>query len=134
MEKTLKEYKEKKQDKIFNKYGGFFAFNNKQFDEQKDIKVKKYVRLSFGLICPKENAKKLLNELDQLHKKAIKKHMEKDTIKDIVFKNCQNMELQYSFNGEQDIKEILKDYPIEEIEIIKHYQDYITYCVDNDLI
>ena len=80
MEKTLKGYIEKEQTKIFKKYGGFFAFSSQQVKEQINPKVKKYVNIGVGLICPKENAEKLIKDLDELNKKSIKKHMKKDTI------------------------------------------------------
>lgn len=60
--------------------------------------------------------------------------MKQNKIKNIVFDTCRNYELQYSYKGEQEIKDILKDYQIKEIEIIKYYQDYIKHCVNNDLI
>jgi len=133
MEKTLKQIKHDEQTKILKNNGAFFAFNDQQFKEQKKQNTI-YVNMGVGLICPKNNAKTLKKELDELNKKAIKKQMETQSIKEIVFKNCSNYELQYSYNGEQEIKDILKDYPIKEIEIIRYYQEYIKYCIDNDLI
>jgi|5B_taG_2_1085324.scaffolds.fasta_scaffold15927_2 hypothetical protein len=133
MEKTLKQIKHDEQTKILKNNGAFFAFNDQQYKEQKKQNTI-YVNMGVGLICPKNNAKTLKKELDELNKKAIKKQMETQSIKEIVFKNCSNYELQYSYNGEQEIKDILKDYPIKEIEIIRYYQEYIKYCVDNDLI
>jgi hypothetical protein len=133
MEKTLKQIKHNEQHEIIKNNGAFFAFNDQQFKEQKKQNTI-YVNMGVGLICPKNNAKTLKKELDELNKKAIKKQMETQSIKEIVFKNCSNYELQYSYNGEQEIKDILKDYPIKEIEIIRYYQEYIKYCIDNDLI
>jgi len=133
MEKTLKQIKHNEQHEIIKNNGAFFAFNDQQFKEQKKQNTI-YVNMGVGLICPKNNAKTLKKELDELNKKAIKKQMETQSIKEIVFKNCSNYELQYSYNGEQEIKDILKDYPIKEIEIIRYYQEYIKHCIDNDLI
>lgn len=56
-----------KQDKIgdiIKQNGAFFAFGNKQFDEQKVAGVK-YVSMGNGFICPKENADKLNREINQ---------------------------------------------------------------------
>lgn len=57
---------ETKQDKIsqvLSQNGAFFAFSDKQFNEQKQEGIK-YVSMGAGLICPKENADKLNKELD----------------------------------------------------------------------
>tara|TARA_A100001201_G_scaffold142046_1_gene139139 strand:+ start:1552 stop:1953 length:402 start_codon:yes stop_codon:yes gene_type:complete len=133
MEKTLKQIKHDEQTKIIKNNGAFFAFNDQQFKEQKKQNTI-YVNIGVGLICPKNNAKTLKKELDDLNKKAIKKQMETQSIKDIVFKNCFNYELQYSFNGFEQLKEILQDYPIKETELSLYYNQFIDHCLNNDLI
>ena len=133
MEKTLKQIKHDEQTRIIKNNGAFFAFNDQQFKEQKKQNII-YVNMGVGLICPKNNAKTLKKELDDLNKKAIKKQMETQSIKDIVFKNCFNYELQYSFNGFEQLKEILQDYPIKETELSLYYNQFIDHCVNNDLI
>ena len=133
MEKTLKQIKHDEQTKIIKNNGAFFAFNDQQYKEQKKQNTI-YVNMGVGLICPKNNAKTLKKELDDLNKKAIKKQMETQSIKDIVFKNCFNYELQYSFNGFEQLKEILQDYPIKETELSLYYNQFIDHCVNNDLI
>jgi hypothetical protein len=133
MEKTLKQIKHDEQHEIIKNNGAFFAFNDQQYKEQKKQNII-YVNMGVGLICPKNNAKTLKKELDDLNKKAIKKQMEKQSIKDIVFKNCFNYELQYSFNGFEQLKEILQDYPIKETELSLYYNQFIDHCVNNDLI
>jgi len=133
MEKTLKQIKHDEQTRIIKNNGAFFAFNDEQFKEHKKQNII-YVNMGVGLICPKNNAKTLKKELDELNKKAIKKQMEKQSIKDIVFKNCFNYELQYSFNGFEQLKEILQDYPIKETELSLYYNQFIDHCVNNDLI
>ena len=133
MEKTLKQIKQDEQTKIIKNNGGFFAFNDEQYKQQKKQNTI-YVNMGVGLICPKNNAKTLKKELDDLNKKAIKKQMETQSIKDIVFKNCFNYELQYSYNGFEELKEILQDYPIKETELSLYYNQFIDHCVNNDLI
>ena len=133
MEKTLKQIKQDEQTRIIKNNGAFFAFNDQQFKEHKKQNII-YVNMGVGLICPKNNANTLKKELDDLNKKAIKKQMEKQSIKDIVFKNCFNYELQYAFNGFEQLKEILEDYPIKEIELSLYYNQFIDHCVKNDLI
>ena len=60
--------------------------------------------------------------------------MEQNKIKKIVFDTCNNYELQYSFNGEQQLKTILKGHNIKDVELFQYYREYITHCVNNDLI
>ena len=60
--------------------------------------------------------------------------MDQNKIKNIVFDTCRNYELQYSFNGEQQLKTILKGYNIKDVELFQYFREYITYCVNNDLI
>jgi hypothetical protein len=52
---------------VLNNNGAFFAFSDKQFNEQKKDNIK-YVSMGAGLICPKENADKLDKELTQATK------------------------------------------------------------------
>jgi hypothetical protein len=56
---------EEKTTKLFNEMGMFFAFSNKQFDEQKKEGVV-YVNFGMGGICPKENAEKCNQELNKI--------------------------------------------------------------------
>ena len=47
---------EKECNAMYDKYGAFFAFNDKQFEEQKKDGVI-YIGSSFGLLVPKSNIK-----------------------------------------------------------------------------
>ena len=57
--KYLINYIEEAQTKAFEKAGAFFAFSDKQFEEQKKEGVR-YSYMGAGLICPKENQKQYL--------------------------------------------------------------------------
>ena len=54
-----------KQSKLFKKTGAFFAFSQKQYDEQSQNGVV-YVNMGHGMICPKKNASKLIKGLDKI--------------------------------------------------------------------
>lgn len=56
--------KDEKISLVLKTNGAFWAFSNKQFDEQKKEGIK-YVSMGQGLICPKENAHKIGAEIDQ---------------------------------------------------------------------
>ena len=63
--------KDEKISKVLNDNGAFWAFSDKQFNEQKKEGVK-YVSMGAGIICPKDNVKKLIDEMD-VTTKEIKK-------------------------------------------------------------
>lgn len=56
--------KDQKISAILSQNGAFWAFSDDQFNAQKKGNVR-YISLGAGLICPKDNAKKLSFELDQ---------------------------------------------------------------------
>jgi hypothetical protein len=51
--KYLSNYVEAAQTKLFNETGTFFAFSNKQYDDQAKAGIE-YASLGAGIICPKE--------------------------------------------------------------------------------
>jgi hypothetical protein len=67
--KTLNNYTEQPIAEAMTKAGAFFAFGNKQFDEQKKEGIK-YISMGMGLICPKENADQLAKDMDEAIKKG----------------------------------------------------------------
>ena len=56
--KYLGSYIDKPMSEMIKRNGGFYAFSNEQFEEQKQEGVK-YVRMGMGLIAHKENAKNI---------------------------------------------------------------------------
>lgn len=67
--KHEREKKESKIDVIMKKYGAFWAFGNKQFEEQRQEGVQ-YCQLYTGLICPVDNHKALAADLGLKLKKV----------------------------------------------------------------
>jgi hypothetical protein len=51
----------------FSDYGAFFAFGDKQFNEQKKEGVK-YVSMGAGLICPKSEASTIMKKFDDFNR------------------------------------------------------------------
>ena len=131
--KYLNDYTQDKINDVIKSNGGFFAFSNKQFEENKKDNIK-YCRLYSGLIVPKNKVKKILNSIDKITENGIKQDLKENSIKDIVFRDCANLELQFSYDGLNQIIDYLKYYPIKKDTIKKHYSEYITYCVENNLI
>ena len=130
--KLLSYYTEDKISKILDNNGAFFAFSNKQFKEKKKEGIK-YCQLSSGLIAPKENAKSIYEEIEKAHIEAVKQDLKDNSVKSIIFRDCANLELQFSYDGLNEITEYLKQYPISKDTIEKYYKEYIQYCIKNDL-
>ena len=131
--KYLQNYSEEKINKTIKNNGGFFAFSNKQFNENKKDGII-YCRLYSGLIVPKNKADYIIKQIDKISKKAIKQDIKENGIKNIIFRDCKNLELQFSYNGIEEIMNYLKDYNFNKKDIEKYYNKYITYCIKNDLI
>ena len=131
--KYLQNYSEEKINKIIKNHGGFFAFNNNQFNDNKKEGVI-YCRLYGGLIAPKNKADYIIKQIDIISKKAIKQDIKENGIKNIIFRDCSNLELQFSYNGIEEIIDYLKDYNFNKKDIEKHYNNYIKHCIKNDLI
>ena len=68
--KYLSDYMNEKQTALFNRTNSFFAFGDKQFQEQRKEGVK-YASLGNGLICPVEYADELQSGLKTIYFDAI---------------------------------------------------------------
>jgi len=91
--KYLSHYMEQGQTDAFNKFGAFFAFGNKQFEEKRKENVT-YVNMGAGLLCPKENASLLNAELDSIYTNAIKQDVHENGAAKIIEREYFNHETQ----------------------------------------
>ena len=64
--------KDERISEAIKKSGAFWAFGEKQFEEQKKEGVK-YASLGAGLICPVDNAQELLKEIERISKEEKEK-------------------------------------------------------------
>ncbi|MFX4240133.1 DUF7659 family protein [Aliarcobacter butzleri] len=118
--KYLSDYTTNPQTDAFKKHGAFFAFSASQFNENK-IEGVKYADCGHGLICPKENVKALLKELDEINQNGIKQDIEENGIEKIIKRELGNYECYYT--GEiDDAVEALEDYGITQEQILKVFQ------------
>ncbi len=104
--KYLSEYMEEKQTALFNQTGSFFAFGNKQFDEQKKEGVN-YISMGSGLICPKENAKILSDGLDLIYIEAIREDVNENGAKAVIEREYFNHETQLTGDNLQIVAMML---------------------------
>lgn len=118
------------QTNLFSKYGAFFAFSNKQFNEQKQDNVK-YVSISAGLIAPKENVTQLITELNKLSKNDAEQDIADNGIKKIIHRELANYECQIS--GEYDcVVDLLAGHGITQKQIAAEWPEFYQQCIDND--
>ena len=95
--KHLQDYIEASNTEILKQNGAFFAFGNKQFEEQKKDGII-YCSLGGGLICPKENATKILKEIEQVHKNGIIQDVEENGAAKIIEREYFNYEMQITWD------------------------------------
>ncbi len=122
--KYLSNYIEEAQTKVMREYGGFWAFSDKQFKEQKaeDLKAEDYRHLFGGLMCPKDNAKNLLDGLDEVVQKGIQQDIEENGKDNIIKRELANHEAYYSGSIEST-EEALKGYEFTREDILKIYKE-----------
>ena len=129
--KYLADYTEESISKTIKDNGGFFAFGQKQFDKAKKEGVK-YVNLYGGLVCPEENAKNLLNGIENAHNEGVRQDLKDHTHKQIIWRELANHETQ--FDGElQNVYDALLSYPFTKDQIDSEYSDYYKHCCEKDL-
>lgn len=95
--KYLSYYTQKAQTEALNKAGAFFAFGQKQFDDQKKEGVK-YTALHGGLICPSKNVDQLLSDLDRALENGIRQDVQENGFNAIVRREYFNHETQISMD------------------------------------
>ena len=107
--KYLSEYMEDKQTEAFNHAGAFFAFSKNQLEENQ-VEGIDYCHLSSGLICPKDKASWLVDEISIIAENAIKQDIEENGIEGIIKRELSNHEAYYSYDIDATCEK-LSDYP-----------------------
>ena len=115
---------------IFNQYGAFYAFSDRQLDELKKEGVK-YVNAGAGLICPKENTKLLFDAIEKITNGKIAWELANNTKKNIIWYQLANHECQISYDFE-NVAKLLKEYGITRTEIATEWKPYLDHCVKED--
>jgi hypothetical protein len=118
--KYLQDYMNKKQTKLFEETGTFFAFGNKQYKERAKKGVK-YVNMGNGMITEKPNVEKLINGLDLIYKEAIQEDIKENGKEAIILRELENHECFYVGNIEDAVRK-LEDYPFTEDDIAHIYK------------
>jgi len=118
--KFLQEYIDEAQTKAFDENGAFFSFSKKQFDEAKKEGVK-YCDMGYGLICPTDNADKLMGDLERIAEEGIKQDIKENGIEAIIERELDNHEVQIT-RDISDTVSALDGYGITEEQIRAVYK------------
>ena len=120
--KYLSDYMNDSQTELFKKTGSFFAFSDKQFNEQK-VEGVDYNSLGAGMICPKDNVDELMKGLECIHDKAIEEDINDNGIDAIIRRELNNHECDYTGDYEP-VLEVLDPYGISEQQIIEVFNTH----------
>lgn len=92
---------------IMLKYGVFFAYNQKQFNENKKDGVK-YTRLDAGILCPSDNVDAFIKDTDDLDTVARQERVDEYGIDAIIYDELDNYECWYTDDPSDAIKELVQ--------------------------
>lgn len=93
-------YIQEKQTELFNELGVFFAFSNKQLEDQKQAGVEYCTVLGTGDCVPKSKAKEFAERLSIIHREGREKELAEKGIDQIIEDSLVNHECFYT--GEID--------------------------------
>jgi hypothetical protein len=119
-------------ENITKKHGAFFAFSNKQYEEQKEDGVE-YTQVGPGLVVPRNNVKQFILDFEEESSNSIKKDKEENTDKEIIWRELANHEAQITGNI-SDTVEALSEYGITRKQIAYEYGPggYHDHCIENN--
>jgi hypothetical protein len=134
--KSLSDYTEQAQTKLFDECGVFFAFSKKQFEEgcekvgaSADNKV-----MSFGAggYLLSKNYDVFEAGMEQIQAEGIKQDIEENGLEGIIQRELANYEVQITGDWKQ-LLETLEDYKgITEEMVYEQFKIFMKLCVDND--
>ena len=116
---------------LLNKYHGFFAFSNKQFDEG----IKEgftYVRMPHGMFAPKQYADTLANQICKAYQDAAKTIQGQKSKKDRIWYELANHECQITYDYSDAVSALSCFDDITEQDVKDQWSSYLQHCVDND--
>jgi len=129
--KYLSDYVQGKQTALFEETGAFFAFSKDQLDEQ-TVKGTKYYSLGSGMFCPQDTTERLETGLTSIHEQGIAQDLAENGKVAIIWREFANHEVQ--IGGDiTDVVDIMKDYGIDEADVVGEYGGYFKHCVELDL-
>jgi hypothetical protein len=128
--KTLASYTEARTTELLNSTGAFFAFGQKQMDEQK-VEGITYVSMGGGLIAPKDNAAQFADRFKTIVSESIAQDIAENGKPAIIRRELANHEAQITMDT-KDTTEALEGYGITEEEVQAQFGPFFQDCIDND--
>ena len=128
--KTLASYTEARTTELLNSTGAFFAFGQKQMDEQK-VEGVTYVSMGGGLIAPKDNAAQFADGFKLIVSESIAQDIAENGKPAIIRRELANHEAQITMDV-SDTMSALEGYDITESDIDNQWGAFFQDCIDND--
>lgn len=122
--------KDKLTTELFKHTGAFFCFGQKQYDEQAKPNIK-YVAMGGGMVCPKENAKELVEGIRKITDDAIKLDLKENTKAEIMWREFANHEAHIA-GDLTSCTEALEGYGITPEEFKTEFAKYYAQCLVDD--
>jgi hypothetical protein len=122
--KNLNSYIDAQMSALWAKHGCFFAFGEKQFNEQKKEGVK-YCSPFNGMACPVDNVNTMLQEMEEIHTSGIKQDIEENGIEAIIKRELYNYEAFYTGDLEETIN-ALESYNITPEQVREVYRNELS--------
>lgn len=124
--KYLSNYTEQGITDLLTKYGAFFAFSGKQFDEAKKEGVK-YTNMGAGLICPSEHVQDFMTGLENNHANGIKQDIAENGKEAIIRRELANHEAYYTYEID-DTVDSLAGYDITREEVQEVFNKHVHHA------
>jgi hypothetical protein len=128
--KTLSSYTETRTTELLNSTGAFFAFGQKQMDEQK-VEGITYTSMGGGLIVPIVNAAEFADRFKTIVSESIAQDIAENGKPAIIRRELGNHEAQIT-SDIGDTVEALEGYGISEEEVQAQWGAFFQDCIDND--
>jgi hypothetical protein len=119
--KSLSDYTDDTLSQLFQRLGAFYAFGNRQFEEQR-VKDTKYTSLGMGLICPTENCDELRESMSSLVQNAIAARIKEYGLEAIIRYELSNYESYYT-GCIDNAFEALQAYGAKREEVLRVFRE-----------
>lgn len=122
----FKQKREESINKLFDKYGVFFAFSKKQLEKNKKD-GEKYYSLGSGMFVPQKNIEKFEKEYSSIGENFVKNAKEKFTACEIIKYELANHEYYITYDL-SDTKDVLEEFNFSDEDYNKARKEYLAEC------
>lgn len=121
----LREEFEVKQSALFKEYGVFFAFSQKQFDEQRKEGVR-YVSAEFGMILPKDKVDAFMDAHQKLIEENQARHKAEVDMDEYILYELYNHESFYTGRTSDALRAVWANFPdCTQEDVSRVYRSYV---------